>query len=46
MTALIDLTWVAGRVQQHQPHGWTLLAAAVLFVLFAGIVGACIGDAD
>jgi hypothetical protein len=44
MKPAIDLTWVGGWVQAHQPHGWSLLALVLLFVLFAGTVGACIGD--
>jgi hypothetical protein len=44
MSPLVDLTWVGGWVQGHQPHGWAMVAAVVLFVLFAGFVGACIGD--
>jgi thiosulfate reductase cytochrome b subunit len=46
VTAAIDLTWIAGRVQQHQPHGWALLGAVVAFVLLSALVGALIGDAD
>lgn len=44
MTPMLDLTWIAGSVHRHQPHGWAMVALVVLFVLFAGIVGACIGD--
>lgn len=46
MTPLLDLTWVGDAVQRHQPHGWAMLAAVVLFVLFTALVGVCIGDAD